>query len=888
MLVIECRPPNRKSLLNVHGMFHSFSSRFLLFLFFSLLSAASGLAYALEGSQWPDGSTVTMQLELGPTNAALQDGLQTWDGSAADALSLWNKELATIQFAWVKGSVVSKVSGDGFNSVFFSSSIFGDNFGEDVLAVTLYLTDERNMTNEADVLVNQAYNFNSYRGPLQAGADDIHRVFLHEFGHVIGLAHPDGPSNLQMVEAIMNSFISNLDHLAEDDIAGASLLYGLRFVGDDPINIKVGEPFSYKVTTNVAGASYQATGLPPGMTLDPQTGLMTGAATINGVYTTEITVDGPGAAIVQRLIIVVLKNPAGDLRASFPLAANRLLLDAGRSRVYASLVESKSIAVIDAKTLLLVRTIPMRSEPAGLALSPDGKKLYVAEQGTVDPEIGVLDLNSLDALPSLPAPAASIDVEVGLSNRLYVTTPLTPLSTGIFQLDATTGALLAPFPDAIPSGNLEVSPDRTRLYLASFDQSHSLYLFDIALESPVTLQTSVDRGQSLTDLKLSHDGSFLCLADRLAAEVPKIPAGDLEGTIGTFSLAGTAWARIAFSPDDQTFFTVGTDYYFSQIDTYNVTTTKFVRSLQGDSLNISDMVVDASGQYLFVSSLDTPELEILSTGSGTPTHPAKAKRLLNVSTRLAAGIDENVLIGGFILSGSGSKQVAIRAIGPSLPVAGKLANPTVALYNQAGQLVDTNDNWNANRAAVLFTGLSPKDEHESVLIATLKPGTYTAVVQGVAGGSGVALVEIYDLTPDDGVSLANISTRGRVETADNVMIGGFIISPEDTTTVLLRAIGPSLGESGIADPLQDPVLELHGSNGDLIFENDDWRSTQQAEILATMIPPANNKESAIVASLAPGSYTAIVRGQNSTSGVALVEVYNLDVGSSATKLTATP
>ena len=197
--------------------------------------------------------------------------------------------------------------------------------------------------------------------------------------------------------------------------------------------------------------------------------------------------------------------------------------------------------------------------------------------------------------------------------------------------------------------------------------------------------------------------------------------------------------------------------------------------------------------------------------------------------------------------------------------------------------MDFGDNWNEDRTGVLLTGLAPSDEHESVLVATLAPGSYTAILQGAASESGVALVEVYDLDADNGSTLANISTRGNVETGDNVMIGGFILSPEETTKVLVRAIGPSLTKLGVPGALPDPVLELHGSDGDLIFTNDNWRATQQAEIIATGFAPSDDRESAIVATLQPGPYTAIVRGQGNTTGVALVEIYNLESDTGAAR-----
>jgi len=207
---------------------------------------------------------------------------------------------------------------------------------------------------------------------------------------------------------------------------------------------------------------------------------------------------------------------------------------------------------------------------------------------------------------------------------------------------------------------------------------------------------------------------------------------------------------------------------------------------------------------------------------------------------------------------------------------GKLDDPTLQLYNGSGQLVAENDNWNATRLEVLTTGAPPNDERESAIVATLAPGSYTAVLRGLGGSSGVALVEVFDLEPASTSRLANISTRGKVETLDNVMIGGFIIGGDQPTKVIVRAIGPSLATRGVAGALLNPTLDLHDGNGTRFASNDDWRSDQAAEIIASTVPPTDDQESAIVRMLQPGGYTAIVRGKNETSGVALVEVFNLE------------
>jgi|GEM_PF-1726233 len=278
----------------------------------------------------------------------------------------------------------------------------------------------------------------------------------------------------------------------------------------------------------------------------------------------------------------------------------------------------------------------------------------------------------------------------------------------------------------------------------------------------------------------------------------------------------------------------------------------------------------------FISPLD---LEI-TRDSGIAITPL-TDQLLNISTRLRVLTNDNVLIGGFIVTGNTPKRMIVRAIGPSLTglgISGALANPVLELHGPGGFATITNDDWrDTQQAEVQATGVAPGNNLESAIVATLPPGAYTAIVRGQGGGTGVGLVDAYDLEMWADAKLANISTRGFVDAGENVMIGGLIAGPLNSATgqMLVRAIGPSLAGLGVANALQDPALELHDGNGGLVASNDDWRDTQQTAIEATGIPPSNNKESAILSALSPGSYTAIVRGVGNTSGVGLVEVYKL-------------
>ncbi|MGI8890464.1 MAG: peptidylprolyl isomerase [Chthoniobacterales bacterium] len=267
------------------------------------------------------------------------------------------------------------------------------------------------------------------------------------------------------------------------------------------------------------------------------------------------------------------------------------------------------------------------------------------------------------------------------------------------------------------------------------------------------------------------------------------------------------------------------------------------------------------------------------TVESTPIHAA------NISTRVEVGTGQNAVIGGFIVRGTVSKRVMIRGIGPSLTDAGvtnALTNPVLELHNGTGALLASNDDWkNApNKRDIINSGLAPKDPAEAAILTTL-PATsdgsaYTAVLNTGSGISGVGLVEVYDLDAGPGSSVLNISTRGNVQTGDNVMIGGFIISGAGSQSVLVRAIGPSLTAAGVSGALSDPKLTVFDSQGTQIGFNDNWEnSPDAAAIEATNLAPTDPKEAAVLRSLAPGSYTAIVAGVGSATGTGLVEVYVL-------------
>ena len=257
---------------------------------------------------------------------------------------------------------------------------------------------------------------------------------------------------------------------------------------------------------------------------------------------------------------------------------------------------------------------------------------------------------------------------------------------------------------------------------------------------------------------------------------------------------------------------------------------------------------------------------------------------VNLSTRLRVLTAEKVGIGGFIVTGTVPKHVLIRALGPSLAQFGLsnfLADPTITLNGPAGFTPITNDNWKSSQPdEIKASGLVPGNESESAIVATLAPGNYTVVLSGTNGGIGTGILELYDLDFAADSKLANISTRGFVGTGDDIVIAGFTVgNATGVDNIIVRGLGPSLFASGLTGFLSDPKLEVRNANGATLAANDNWfQSPQQIDITESGLAPPFSQESAVLLTLGPGAYTALLSGAPSPfaspTGVGLVEVYS--------------
>ena len=831
---------------------------------------------------------MAISLGLRPTSVPLQDGFASWDASAADALEIWNGYLDTIHISSVSVPIVPKRLGDGVNAVYFSTNILGDSFGDSTLAVAVVHGTQPNVTSEADVLVNSAYRFNSYRGPLQSSTPhpvyDIHRVFLHEFGHVLGLDHV--PSDFG--PAIMEPVISNWDHLGNEDTAGARGLYGADFPQVETSQfIRVGDYVDEWFAANNDPLSYSATGVPPGLTFDIG-GFLTGTATKGGVYNMVVTARGALATAYKSVQLTVLgfDEVPGLLNVlSFPFPSS-LLADPVRPRVYTA-GSSSGIDMIDTNTFARTRLISDSIGNTRLSISADASTLLFTRPYAAEVQARRINLQSLQELAPLPLPANLSEVLEGLEHRAYVAG-----TTGVCQINATTGALQKFFAPPLSTSTvpptIAISSDRKTLFVARASPDGDLSTYDISTPNPVLLHQLPGSFASLTpspnDQYLYYTKSNTTSRSLIQARLPALSPARVVSTsphLDFTAIAPNGSIYSSLSPVDEE------SRRSASFSIYDPTTLYRTGPVEIDNFlpepyrpyyhyRFGDIKVDRSGKYLFatVSGFSGTAVWIFSTDLAS--HPAivhASKNLLNISTRARVETGENATIAGFIVQGTKSKKVLIRGLGPSLPITGALSNPILDLYDSTGRHLASNDDWISTRLAILSSSIPPTSPREAALLMTLQPGAYTAIVRDKDNQPGLTLIETYDLSPKDSL-LANISTRGKIQTGDNVMIGGFIVGGADPTKVLVRAIGPSLANHGVHAPLVDPTLELHDGTGRLIASNDNWRSNQ-AQIISTGIPPTDNRESAILMTLNPGNYTAIVRGKNGATGVALVEVYNL-------------
>ncbi|MEY2506037.1 MAG: hypothetical protein QOH01_366 [Verrucomicrobiota bacterium] len=770
--------------------------------------AVSGFPFALNGYRWPDGAQISMHLQLTRVTGALQDGSASWNASAADALNIWNQYLDTVQFVVAEPS--SSSGTDGANEALFSKTVYGDSWPATALAVTLRMSSDGSVFTETDVLFNDNLKWSSYRGPIQRTATtatyDFHRVALHEFGHVLGLDHPD--QHGQAVAAQMNSVVSDLDQLTDDDTSGAISLYGVRLTSAASAEAVAGESFTFQLTTNLPSVTFSSSDMPAGLTLDSSSGLISGIPEAGGTFAVHITLSRNGRNVVATMTLNIKRMPR-------PINGPTGFSIVGEEQA-----------------------------------SPVGANSYF-----YTPADGVFSVSGSADNPLAPALGTSVTFNFSGSGetwQLRFTAPRgVPLTIGRYEgLNGSGPFAYGPNLQLIrgsasaggPGGYFEVKS-------IAYGNNNQVLAFDATFEMFVAFGSPLVRGEARFSFDASNPPPTPVITSPLSLDLTKGGAVNYKMTASN----NPTRFKVYQLPAGLSF-----DAATATITGVPISTGYF------------DIVLGAENS----SGTGTARLKLIVSA------PPPRHTLQNIATRLFVGADGDVAIAGVIVTGANPKPIIVRAVGPSLSsfgVGGVLPNPQLDLKDPVGNVTGSNDDWLSEWETAHQTGLPPSERREAAIVRSVSSGNYTAIMKGVgaSGVTGVGLVELYDLDPTSGSRLANISTRGRVKTGENVMIGGFIVGGTEPTRIIVRGMGPSLSSFGLTGTLSDPVLELHDANGGVI-RNDDWRDSDGPAIIATGLAPANNKEAAIVQTLIPGNYTAILSGSANGTGVGLIEVYNLE------------
>ena len=683
-------------------------------------------AYNLSGQRWSS-ATVSMKLQLGPLNSPLLDGSTSWGAVAEDALASWNSSLTNVQFSVVRDSTAAIGRGNGVNNVFWSSTVYGEAWDSRTLAITLssYNTKTKAFS-EADVVFNNTLNWSSYRGALRSAAGggtlyDFRRVALHEFGHALGLNHPDDIG--QTVAAVMNAATSGTDNLTTDDIAGARAIYDsttatptslLAFTGSvgysfsgTSLNLRAGSVANTgNATSGVvrlelwAMPQHFSEGLPdaswnlgtyafsgvlqPGFNFANVNVNTTYTAPPNGTYfvvlfVTEFTGgSGSGYAIRDSLEftnpLVVGTGVAAPIVTNQPaaqsaVAGNAATLSVGAVGPDLTYQWFKDGVAVPGAT---GATLAFASVSAANAGSYTVR--IVGSGGTVTSQPAVLTVS---------APVNAAD-----PGRLTNLSVLTAISAAAPTF--TVATVLGPTgtPGSRPLLVRAVGPSLSQLAVTGLLTDPSV---DFFRES--TLLDTNDNWGGTASLRaaITQTGAFGLLANT-------------SNDAALYSAAATAGS-------------------------YSVV----VRGVAGATGNVIAEIYDGAASAF---SASTP-------------------RLVNVSVLQNLGTNGALTL-GFTVGGSSPLKVLIRAIGPGLAAVGlpatvTMANPQLTLFNSANAVVKTNDDWGGDALIAAAAGqvgafaISSTISRDAMLLVTLSPGSYTAQASGVAGSSGFAIVEVYEV-----------------------------------------------------------------------------------------------------------------------------------------------
>jgi len=821
-------------------------SRFLASLAAVCALTGAAHAYTLTGSHWYS-STIPMQLELGTSAAPLADGSASWGAAAEDAFATWNAMIANTRFTVVRDSTAALAEGNRLNNVFFSNDVYGDAWGTGVLAITLTYTSGGSQSTECDVLFNKTLAWDSYRGALRYGSSgavyDFHRVALHEFGHVLGLDHPDQAG--QTVTAVMNSRISNLDTLAADDISGAQAIYGVSAtapagtapaITTQPVSqsVSAGSIVTFSVgVSNPAGVTYQwrknGTSI-SGATAATYT--LTGVTTAAGGSYAVVATNSSGSTTSNSAMLTV--TTAVTLPAIITSPSSQTAAPGGSVTFSVTASGTAPVAYAWQKNGVAIPGATQPTYAIASVQAKDAGNYTVVVSNSAGSVTSVAAILTITAAPAFTTPPASQTVGLGNALSLSVAVTGTPIPTVQWLKDGS----------ALPGAT------STTYSIASAKLSDA-GTYAVRASNSVGVTTSV--------------GAVITIA--APPTISAAPAATTIAAGGQISLSVAASGTPAPTYQWQK--------NGSNLAGATQATLTIAAAAPTDAGTYSVVVTNSAGSVTSVPVLVT----------------VNYSQLVNLSTRGLVN-SGGALTAGFALRGSGDKAIIVRGVGPALDsfgVANALADPSLALIKQdTAQTLAINDSWSVvPQLSTDFQSVGafplPTGSADSASEVRLLPGTYSSRVTGdVAGASGVALVEVYDAESSNGrARLANLSTLGFSGTGENALVAGFSIQGNAPKRLLIRAIGPGLTSYGVAGVLADPRLDLYPlGQSTATAANDNWGGTAALKTAFTAASAFSltdsSTDAALIVTLDPGGYSVVVTGVGGSTGNVLVELYDLD------------
>jgi hypothetical protein len=726
------------------------------------LSALAAHAYTLTGSHWTR-SPITMQLQLG-SSGTLSDGSTSWGAVAEGALSTWNSYIGSEQFAVVRDSTAPIAEGNRVNNVFFSGNVYGDAWGTGVLAITLTYSSSTSQTTECDVLFNNTLRWDSYRGALRYSSSgtvfDFRRVALHEFGHVLGLDHPDQYG--QSVVAIMNSTISNLDALAADDIAGAQSLYGAAATSPTPASaptitsqptsqtVNAGQNVTFSVAASSGAAlKYQWTknGTAISGATSPTLSLTNVTGSASGNYAVVVSNSG-GSTTSATATLTVVTAISQPVITSQP--TNQSVITGAAVTLSVTASGSNPLSYQWFKNNAAITGATAISFTLGAATTTDAGNYTVRvsnSAGSVISNVATITVNTPPTIVASPTPQT-----VAAGGHIVLTVSATGSPVPSFQWQKNGMNILGATQSTFDIAAAAPTDAGTYAVVVSNAGGSIItvpVLVTVNYSQLVNISTRgyVSAGGALTTgfvLRGSSDKPLIVrgVGPTLSDFGVANPLPDPNLTLSAQQSSVTLASNDSWSASPQ----LSTD--FQSVGAF---------PLPLGSADAASEILLSPGGYTTRITADAPGVQGIALAEVYDADAASVRsRLINLSTLGYTGTGENALVAGFSILGTAPKKLLIRAVGPGLAqfgVNGWLSNPQFVLYPFGNTTpIASNDDWSGSAdlsAAFKAAGAFPltPGSADAALVVSLPPGTYTVVISGVSDATGYALVELYDLDP---------------------------------------------------------------------------------------------------------------------------------------------